>query len=143
MKAVSPDRQPKIRRQATFPLLVYDLHTGMPMGQILDMSAKGMKLMSEEPVAVNRVYYCRMPLDYEINGCSEIFFDAECRWCKRSDETTWYNSGYTLRYPSPGSAEIVQKLTQAWMVGQAERLNARYIRPKTKKRNLLQRVFHT
>lgn len=141
MKVIDRAKQQKIRRTASFPLLVYDMHTNMPMGQILDMSARGMKLMSEEPADVSRVYYCRIPLEKPINGCKDICFDAECRWCRQSDETSWYNSGFILRFPSPKHAETVRKLMHTWMIDQSERLNAKYKRPPKKKRNLLQKIL--
>lgn len=135
------DKQRKIRRKASFALLVYDLHTNLPMGQILDMSAKGMKLMTEEPVAVRQVYYCRIPLDKKINKCSEIFFDAECRWCEISEETGWYNSGYVLRFPSPKDAKNIHALIHAWMADQTGKLNSKSTKRIKKKRGLLRRIF--
>jgi hypothetical protein len=140
MKVAEQDQQRKIRRKASFALLVYDLHTELPIGQILDLSAKGMKLMTEEPVTVQRVYYCRIPLEKKIKGCDEVFFDAECRWCIQSDETSWYNSGYLLRFPSPKNAEIIRELTRIWIADQTGKSNIRYKRGK-KKKGFLRRVF--
>jgi len=134
-------RQQKIRRKACFALLVYDLHSGLPMGQILDMSARGMKMMTEDPVAVNRVYYCRVPLDKKIKGREEVFFDAECRWCMLSEETCWFNSGYILRFPSPTDAEIVHELIRTWMMDETSKLNAKYSKPQKNKRGFFRRIF--
>ena len=134
-------KQQKIRRRAGFALLVYDLHSGLPMGQILDLSARGMKMMTEEPVAVNRLYYCRVPLEKKIKGREEIFFDAECRWCRLSEETSWFNSGYILRFPSPLDAEIVQELIRTWMIDETSRLNAKYSRTRKNKRSFFRRIF--
>jgi hypothetical protein len=124
MKVTEQDGQKKIRRKVSEALLVYDLHSGLPMGQILDMSSKGMKMITEKPVAVNRVYYCKIPLEKKINNNDKVCFDAECRWCKKDETTGWYNSGYILRYPTPGDAEIIKELTHRWMVNQANKLNA-------------------
>ncbi|UCD18214.1 MAG: hypothetical protein JSV44_04695, partial [Candidatus Zixiibacteriota bacterium] len=98
-----------------------------------------MKLMSEEPVTVRQVYYCRIPLRKKINGRDEVFFDAECRWCRKSEETGWYNSGYVLRFSSPQNADIIMELTRNWMADQADRLNARYTTSRKKKQYFLQR----
>ena len=141
MKVADNRRQQKIRRKACFALLVYDLHSNMPMGQILDLSARGMKLMTEEPVAINRVYYCRVPLEKKIKGKKEVFFDAECRWCRLSEETCWFNSGYILRFPSPTDAEIVQELIRTWMIVETSKLNAKYSKPQKSKRGFFSRIF--
>jgi len=48
-----------IRRNATDPLLVYDMETNLPIGQIINLSDRGFKLMTEQPMEVSRVYNCR------------------------------------------------------------------------------------
>ena len=111
------------------------------MGQILDLSAKGMKLMTEDPPTIGQVYYCRIPLERKINRRKEVFFDAECRWCHLSDETGWYNSGYVLRFPSAKDAEIVEALLRVWMADHTSKLNAKYIKNKKQKRGLLKKLF--
>jgi len=141
MKVTEQNGQKKIRRKVSEALLVYDLHSGLPIGQIIDMSEKGMKLVSEIPVAANRVYYCKIPLENKISDCDKVCFDAECRWCKKDEVTGWYNSGYILRYPTPGDAEIVKELTRRWMVDQANKLNAPRKNIEEKKGGFLQRIF--
>ncbi len=125
MKVVGREEQQRIRRRASEALTVFDQKTGEPIGKVLDMSAKGLKITGKEPVAKRRIYYCRMPLKREIDDCGEVFFDAECRWCRESEEAGNYNSGFLLRYSSPKDAAIVQKLIYSWMVRQTERMGAR------------------
>jgi hypothetical protein len=127
MRVVTKEIQQKSRRKAAKPLLVYDLHTGMPMGQIIDMSERGMKIASELPFKIRQIYYCRMPLMKIIKGFTEVYFDAECRWCQRNEETSWYDSGYILRFSAPHNAELVHELIHSWMVERVERLNADYL----------------
>jgi len=141
MPIVNEVTQKKIRRFAMDALLAYNMQTGQPMGQILDLSATGMKLMSEEPVNVSQIYYCRIPLDKKVNGRREIFIDAECRWCKLNEETSWYNSGYLLRYPTPADAQMVKTLMHGWMKAQSNKLNARLIGEQRKKPGFWARVF--
>jgi hypothetical protein len=126
MKVLGPEEQQKIRRHATETLLVYDLATDSPIGRIIDMSARGMKLISEKQVIVNRMYYCRIPLTSSIDGCKEIMLDAECRWCNISPDTGWFESGYQLRFPVPKYADITQKIIYSWMAAQVNKLNSRH-----------------
>jgi len=141
MRVAEERKQQKIRRKASEAVIVYDLHTSLPVGQVLDMSARGMKLMSEEPVTVNQIYYFRMPLDREINGYEEIYLDAQCRWCKLSEETGWYNSGYMLRFRSADDAKMVRDLIHAWMANEIDRINTFHVGGKKKKRGLLSRLL--
>jgi hypothetical protein len=126
MKVAEQEKQQKIRRTATGELLVYDLRTAEPIGRIIDMSARGMKLFSAKPVTVRKVYYCRLPLNRSIGGCKEIFFDAECRWSRTSEDTKGYNCGFALRFPTQKDGEMIRELLRIWMADQAERLNAHY-----------------
>jgi hypothetical protein len=129
MSVATLEKQQKIRRQASHSLSVYDSTTGWPMGKILDMSARGMKLTSREPLKVRQVYYCRLPLAKKIDGCHEVHFDAECRWCRESEDAKSYCSGYLLRFPTSKDADIVQKLIYGWMAEQADMMNSRYSMP--------------
>lgn len=141
MQVVTQERQQKIRRKASTPLLVYDLHTELPMGQILDMSVRGMKLMTEDPVIVKQVYFCKIPLDKKIKKRKEVFFDAECRWCKQSEETGWYNSGYVLRFPTPKDAELVRDLMHVWMADETGKFKSKTMKSPAKKRGFFRRLF--
>ncbi|SYZ72262.1 hypothetical protein TRIP_C20377 [Candidatus Zixiibacteriota bacterium] len=126
MKVAEQEKQQKIRRTASGEMTVYDLRASEPIGRIIDMSARGMKLHSPEPAMVRKVYYCRLPLKRAVKGCKEVFFDAECRWCRPNDEIKGFNSGYALRFPTQKDGEIVRELLRHWMAEQADRLNAHY-----------------
>ncbi len=141
MKVLDQDMQPKVRRKAAETLTAFDLNTRQPMGIVVDMSARGMKLKSEVPTTVSEVYYCRVPLKKKIEGREEVFFDAECRWCKKYDETGRYYSGYVLRFPTKKDADIVRELIHEWMARYNEDLNARYETEKTEKPGLISKLF--
>lgn len=141
MRTIQPNNAQKVRRQALEKLLVFDLNTSLPMGQVLDMSARGIKLQSEEPVTFRQVYYCRILFKKKVCGCDEVLFDAECRWCNKDKETGCYYSGFVLRFPSKKDAEVIRALTHKWMAGHSEQLNARYGDDKKERRGLLRRIF--
>ena len=141
MQVTDLEKQRKIRRKAADPLLVYDIETDLPMGQILDLSAKGMKLMTEEPVTAGQTYYLKIPLDKKIKGFKALLFDADCRWCKQSEDTGWYNSGYVLRFPNPKTGDAILELTRQWMIRESERINSKYQKSNKKKQGLFRRIF--
>jgi len=122
-----------VRRRAGDPLIVYDMSTNIPVGQVIDLSYRGMKLMSETPMKVGKTYYCRMPLPETLLKRDEIFFDAECRWCKKNESTGWYDSGYILRKASADDSDIIQLLIHRWMIQESEKLN--HSRDRARKRH--------
>jgi len=130
-----------IRRNASDALLVYDAETNFPIGQIINLSDRGLKLMSEEPTEVSKVYSCRMPALDDIAVKKEITFLAECRWCKLNEETTWYDSGFYMRKILPGDLQIIQTIKRKWMIDQSNRINAPIADPNDKKKGLLAKLF--
>ena len=130
-----------VRREATDPLIVYDMETDLPAGQVINMSFRGLRLMTEFEVEVYKVHYFRMPLPQAINGIDEIFFDAECRWCKQNEETTWYDSGYNIRKASADDAEVIKLLTRKWMMDKSNKLNASQQNRSEKKGGLFSKLF--
>ncbi len=123
MRVATAEDTQKIRRKASDALLAYDMTTGAPIGQIVDLSGRGMKLFGEIQMTVNRVYYFRIPLIAKIKGRSEVIVDADCRWCNVCEDTGWYYSGYSLRFPSPKDGDIIQKLIHSWMVDHISKFN--------------------
>ncbi|HHI03228.1 MAG TPA: hypothetical protein ENL22_06890 [candidate division Zixibacteria bacterium] len=134
-----------IRRNATDPLLVYDMEANLPIGQIINLSDRGFKLMTEQPMEVSRVYNCRMPIPDDIADKKEIIFLAECRWCRLNEETTWYDSGYYIRKIAPGDLKIIQSIRRKWMIDLSNKINAsdgnQKIDKREEKRGLFARLF--
>jgi len=142
MKVVDSEKQTKIRRRAAEPLLVYDLQTKLPMGQVIDLSAKGMKLMSEEPPVISKIYYFRIPLKNKIKNFDEVIFDAECRWCRQNEDTCWYDSGYILRFPRPEYADVIKEITRKWLMDGSDKLCAERIKAADKKPGFFKKLFN-
>ncbi|MCK5126537.1 MAG: PilZ domain-containing protein [candidate division Zixibacteria bacterium] len=138
---VEDTTQIKIRRQAIDALLVYDTNTKEPLGQVLDMSSAGMKLLNEFPANVYHLYFCRISLEKPYKGKKELYFDAECRWCNQDERTGWYYSGYRLRFASVDDADIAQKMMHSWMKYKIDKQNSKYGRVKKERRGLLRRIF--
>jgi len=125
MRIIDQNTQPKVRRKAAEKLTAFNFNTSEPLGTIVDLSARGMKLKSAQSATVGQIYYCRLPLKKKIEGREEIFFDAECRWCNRYEDTGRYYSGYLLRFPSGQDAEIIRELIHNWMKSYNRDLNSR------------------
>jgi len=141
MKVIDQDIERKVRRGAAETLTAYNLNTRELLGIVVDLSARGMKLRSKVPMTVSKVYYCRVPLKKKIDGREEVFFDAECRWCNKYEDTGRYYSGYLLRFPSRQDAEIVRELMHEWMKHYNQDINSRLHEPREEKRGFLTRLL--
>ena len=76
----------KVKRQhLVFYMRVFDGMSSRVVGHLMDLSERGLMLLSDEAVAVNEEYRLRMRLPREIFGSEEIVIDAVSRWCKQDD----------------------------------------------------------
>ncbi len=141
MHTTTDEKGLKIRRQAAETLRVFEIKQKDPMGRILDLSAKGMKLNGHNPISVNQIYYCRIPLRKKLEGKSEVFIDAECRWCRENPNGGGYNSGFKLRFPTSEDARAFNKIIHTWMVKQSEKLNSHYRKDMPERRSFIRRIF--
>ena len=117
------DNRDSVRRDASDPLLVYDIETNLPIGQIINLSDRGFKLMSEEQTEVSKIYHCRMSIPENMAEKNEVKFFAESRWCNRNEETTWYDSGFYMRKIEPSDLKIIQSVKRKWMIDLSNKIN--------------------
>ncbi len=134
-------QQKLVRRKAADNLTVYDISSNQPIGQVANMTVEGMKLIVEKPVKVSGLLYCRMELPRKILGNKEVFFDAECRWCRKNEATGKYDSGHKLRYVSAKDKKIVHELIRQWMIQECEAMNATNGRKKSAQGGLFSRIL--
>lgn len=132
-----------VRRQAVEELVVYDVRTNQPIGRVENMTAEGVKLVTDEPADVSRILYCRLDLPEKLLGADQVFFDAECRWCRKNEFTGLYESGFKLRNVRADDKEIISHLTRRWMIMQSDAQNDTAIQRGQKKSNFLSRVFQS
>ncbi|RKX28407.1 MAG: hypothetical protein DRP46_08690 [Candidatus Zixiibacteriota bacterium] len=134
-------RHKLIRRRAIDELTVYDLNTEQPIGQIENMTVKGMKMVVDKPVKPASIIYCKMDLPGKILGHKEVFFDAECRWCKKNDNTGKYDSGYRLRYVNAKDRAIINELIRRWMIEECKAWNKSAVKNGSLKNGFLSKIF--
>ncbi len=67
------------------------------VGHLIDISPKGLMLLSDEPVAVNEEYRLRMRLPQEVTDNNEVIFRAVSRWCRPDDNPDFYITGFQIQ----------------------------------------------
>lgn len=89
------------RRHLVFYLRVFDGMGSKVIGHIVDISAQGLMLISDNPVPVNEDYRLRMRLPAEIVDKDEILIDATSRWCKQDVNPDFYITGFQIHELTP------------------------------------------
>ena len=120
----------EIRGQTNDYFTVYSRETGEPLGRLRNLTSEGAMVISENAVPTNEVIRCKMHLPDIIEGCREIRFEAECRWCEENKSAYWYEIGVKFVNLSKLSQKVIDRLVSDWMVyDQGIRTNAK-IRPQ-------------
>ncbi|MCU0538243.1 MAG: PilZ domain-containing protein [Hydrococcus sp. Prado102] len=77
-------------------LRVLDRDTKQPIGHLIDISENGMMLVSETPVALERVFHLQMILPEEIAGLTTWNFEAKSLWSEPDINPSLSKTGFQL-----------------------------------------------
>ncbi len=108
------ERRKHSRRPADDYYLVYDRRSNRLMGRVLNMSAEGVLLITEEPLPIRETVPCRLIFPDDIDGIRQANFDAECRWCRFNERTGLHEMGLQLSFGTNEDQEIVAEITKRW-----------------------------
>ena len=82
------------RIRCYYYLKVYNKDSNEDIGSVTDISAKGMRLVSENPFQLDTLYHfkIKLPEGYILGDAFDI--DAEARWCNKNEKEMFYESGF-------------------------------------------------
>jgi len=82
------------------------------MGHLMDISADGLMLLSDEPIEINEEYRLRMRLPKEVSGSDEIVIGAISRWCREDDNPDFYVTGFQIQDMDEETEKILARLIE-------------------------------
>jgi hypothetical protein len=102
------------RRHTPFYLKVFRKDTHEFTGSLVDLTVKGMKLFSWEPLETDTVFQCEVILPDDSCGRKQIELDARCVWCQEYAEPDikYYEIGFELIDVSEENLAIIQDTLQ-------------------------------
>ncbi|GBC60595.1 PilZ domain-containing protein [Desulfonema ishimotonii] len=104
------DKRTARRRNIIYYLKVFDSNTNLLLGQLVDITVNGMKLISEEPAEPGIRLMLKMILPEEMHRKECILFEAESLWCKRDINPSYYSIGFEFLDISEDDINIVKSL---------------------------------
>ncbi|UCC80688.1 MAG: PilZ domain-containing protein [Candidatus Zixiibacteriota bacterium] len=103
----------KLRRfQVMSYLKICYSDTGIGLGRVVDITPEGMRLSCEEPIQTDRTLTFSLSLPAVSVGDSEIIFDADVIWCKRSKNRELYDTGIRLKNLSPEKIGMIENFME-------------------------------
>ncbi len=98
------------RRYLVFYLRIYDGMSSKILGHIVDISEKGMMLISDNSIPVNENYRLRMRLPTQMKERNEVLFDATSRWCKSDANPDFFLAGFQMHNLEQSTRDLVHTL---------------------------------
>ena len=98
------------RRYLVFYLRVFDGLSSRILGHLVDISERGIMLLSDGPIQVNEDYRLRMRLPTEMKDRNEIIFSATSRWCESDLNPDFFRAGFQMHNLKPKTKNLIEKL---------------------------------
>jgi hypothetical protein len=90
------ERRVHERRLVKQLLRVSEFNSSHMLGNMVNLSHEGFMLISTKPVTENEVSRLTMELPYEVEGASNVTFEARCMWCQKSSYSDDYGAGFQI-----------------------------------------------
>ena len=97
------------RRHLIYYLEVFDLENGRLLGHLVDLTVKGMKLVSKEEIPMGKTYFLRMVMPEEYCPEREVRFTATSTWCSQDVNPDFYATGFN-------TPDLADKNRQLFMI---------------------------
>lgn len=106
------ERRKLKRRHLLYYSRVFDRVTGKQLGHIMDITAEGIMLISDEPIPVDETFHLRMDLPEDILSRPHLQFDAHSVWCQPDINPDFYNTGFRVNLASHDIALIERMIVE-------------------------------
>lgn len=84
------------RRHAKEFLGVYEQSTGEFVGYLIDMTTAGFRLKGSKEIKTQHEFEFKVDLPVEIEECAVISFRAKSTWCKKCEESRYFETGFAI-----------------------------------------------
>jgi hypothetical protein len=84
------------RRHLIYYLRVIDSDTDQLVGFLVDINIKGLMVMSESPIPLGKNFHLKILRSTETDEGKYLLFDAKSRWCDKSVNSDFYDTGFEL-----------------------------------------------
>lgn len=105
-------RRAQERKELNQPITVQDIINNRPIGELVNISANGLMLITEEHIETNSIFQLSLRMPNEINGHSNLDVGVDCLWCRKVDNFNRYWAGFQVIDASDETNEIIQLLIE-------------------------------
>lgn len=95
-------------------LRLFDRKTGDLIGNLVDLTAEGLQLISEKAIAPGTVLHIRMEFPEEVDGERELHLNAEAVWCDHQLDPDLFSVGCKLIPVTLNNVTIIRDLIRSY-----------------------------
>ena len=106
------EKRKQVRKSPQFFVGVYDNDQTKSVGRVVNISSGGLMVTGKYELTRYTNYKISMDLPYAIKEKSQVFFDAQCRWCESGGESKLFSSGLEITNISSENSEILAEFLE-------------------------------
>lgn len=100
------------RHHLPYYLQVHNKVNGKIIGYIVNISQKGMMLVSKHPVLIHAMFELQIRLPAPINEKNVINFDALSHWCHPDVTPGCFDTGFSFSAPPAELLDLVDRVSE-------------------------------
>ncbi|MBU4263077.1 MAG: PilZ domain-containing protein [Proteobacteria bacterium] len=100
------------RHHLIYYLEVHDLESGNLLGHLVDITTRGIKLVSKEQIPLNRTYILKLKLPAGYFQENEIHFEGKTLWSSNDVNPDFFDTGLEVTSLSLEERKILRKLIE-------------------------------
>lgn len=89
---------------------VYDNLRDIYLGRLVNIHARGLMLMGDQPMEEDKLYKLDLHLPQAVNGRSTIHLGVDCLWTRNADHNGKHWAGFTIIDRSPEADDDIEGL---------------------------------
>lgn len=111
---MSEERRKIKRRYLMYYSRVFDAHTQVLLGHLVDITPQGAMLISEKPIETEVNFRLKMELSNDITDKHFIEFDSKSLWCRRDIDPSFWDTGFELIDVTDEDKAIIEHIVEAY-----------------------------
>jgi len=100
------------RRHLFYYLEVFNEESGDLIGNLVDITTRGIKLVSKDPIPNNTTFKLRMVLPQGYFRVDELHFEAKSVWSANDVNPDFFDTGFEVLNLSREERKIIRKLIE-------------------------------
>jgi hypothetical protein len=108
------ERRKNKRRYLLYYARVFDAATRQQIGNLVDITPRGVMLVSEETLPVGKTFRLRLEVSDDVADKPFLDFDAKSLWCEPDVEPHFHNTGFKILDLAPGDAKIIRRIIEIY-----------------------------